>query len=65
MELSWLQESKDDQKIDHYRIFVQEKDKTASPLSIETKDEDTNYILKTPRSMWGKTYIVNIQAVNE
>jgi len=64
MELTWLQESSDEQTIDHYRIFVQEKDKTSNPLSIETKDDETRYVLMTPRSMWGKTYIVNVQAVN-
>ena len=48
-----------------YRTFVHDKDNQGSQLNFETADSKTSYKLKTPRSMWGKSYIVNIQAINK
>lgn len=48
-----------------YRIFVSEKDKQGTMLNLETADSKTSYRLKIPRSMWGKSYVVTVQAINK
>jgi len=50
--------------IHHYRIFVTERDNAANVARIETSSNRTTYNLKTPRAMWGKDYLIMIQAIN-
>lgn len=36
-----------------------------SKLKIETPDNKTSYKLKVPKSMWGKEYVLTVQAINK
>jgi hypothetical protein len=36
-----------------------------SKLKIETPDSKTTYKLKIPKTMWGKDYILTVQAINK
>jgi len=61
VQLSWDEpQSNGGFPIVKYRIFVQEKDMSGSPLNILTLDSTTSYKLKTPKAMWGKDYIFSI-----
>jgi hypothetical protein len=51
-------------QIHHYRIFLTERDNAANVARIETSGNKTTYNLKTPRAMWGKDYLIMIQAIN-
>jgi len=51
--------------ITRYRIFVQEKDTSGTRLDFTTPDARLSYMLKTPKSMWGKDYLVTVQAINK
>lgn len=51
-------------QIHHYRIFVTERDNAANVARIETNGNKTTYNLKTPRAMWGKDYVLTVQAIN-
>ena len=53
------------QTISHYRVFVTDKDNTASSFNFETRDFKTSYQLKTPKVMQGKAFIVTVQAINK
>lgn len=65
-EISWEENTRADEKeIIKYRIFIAERDSMGSTLNFETTDDSTTYQLKTPRSMWGKDYLLSVQAINE
>lgn len=51
--------------ISHYRVFVTDKDNTASNFNFETKDHRTSYQLKTSKVMQGKAFTVTVQAINK
>ena len=36
-----------------------------SKLKIETPDSKTSYKLKVPKWMWGKEYVLTVQAINK
>lgn len=36
-----------------------------SKLKIETPDSKTSYKLKVPKSMWGKEFVLTVQAINK
>lgn len=64
-EISWEENTRaDEADIVKYRIFISEKDSMGSTLNFETSDDSTTYQLKTPRSMWGKDYLLSVQAQN-
>jgi len=50
--------------INHYRIFVTEKDNSGSVARIDTIGDHTYYKLKTQRAMWGRDFILTVQAIN-
>lgn len=65
-EISWEENTRaDEREIVKYRIFITERDSMGSTLNFETADDTTSYLLKTPRSMWGKDYLLSVQAINE
>jgi len=65
-EIIWEQPSVEGHvSIARYRIFVQEKDSTGSKLDFTTPDSKLSYMLRTPRAMWGKDFLVTIQAINK
>jgi len=51
--------------IQRFRIFVSEKDTSGSTLNFETPSSNTTYKLRTPKTMWGKDYLVTVQAINK
>lgn len=63
-EISWETNPRADEDIVRYRIFISEKDSMGSTLNFETNDDSTSYVLKTPRSMWGKDYVLSVQSIN-
>ena len=62
-ELMWSESTNKD--ITRYRIFVSEKDVSGSTLNFETPTANNTYRLKTPKSMWGKDYLVSVQAIDK
>lgn len=65
VELSWEEPITMGQSpVSHYRIFVQEKDSSGSTLNLLTTNAKTTYDLKTPKAMWGKDYILTVQAID-
>ena len=36
-----------------------------SSVSFETSDQKAFYTLKTPSQMWGKSYLITVQAINK
>jgi hypothetical protein len=62
-ELTWSEAANKD--IARYRIFVSEKDVSGSTLNFETPTANSTYKLRTPKSMWGKDYLVSIQAIDK
>jgi hypothetical protein len=61
VELSWDEPSNTGgSPVLKYRIFVSEKDRQGSTLSIETSDARTTYKLKTPKAMYGKDYVFTV-----
>ena len=64
IDVSWDQPASSGSPVARYRIFVSEKDSTASTYNFETPDAKTSYKLKTPRAMWGRAYLISVQAIN-
>jgi len=60
-EITWDENTRaEEPDIMKYRIFISEKDSMGSTLNFETGDDSTSYQLRTPRSMWGKDYVLSV-----
>jgi hypothetical protein len=65
MEVTWDESQKaSEPDVLKFRLFISEKDNFGSTLSLETADDTTTFKLKTPKAMWGKDYLLTIQAIN-
>lgn len=66
VELNWTEpEDNGGSPIVRYRLYIQNKDMAGSKLKIETPDNKTTYKLKVPKWMWGKEYVLTVQAINK
>lgn len=64
--MSWTEpEETGGSPIIRYRLYVQDREMAGSKLKIETPDSKTTYKLKIPKTMWGKEYILTVQAINK
>lgn len=64
-EITWDQSQQSSESpIVRYRIFIQEKDSVGSSYYFETSDNQLTFSLKTPKAMWGKDYLLSIQAIS-
>jgi hypothetical protein len=43
---------------------MQEANSQQPSVTLETSDKSTFLFLKTPEQMWGKTYVITVQAIN-
>lgn len=65
VDISWTQPIKGTEKINNYRIFVQDTENKYQALKIQTNDKSTSYKLNTPAAMSGKFYTVTVQAISK